>query len=202
MWFNMYRGISKHRVFKKKKSWFSWEVSVSILLLPLSVYHFGLLMNSFTSSTILSATPFSKTTEDRGRRRRGNPKGRHSAPRAVYITVRPSSCFKANSRATESHTQHINDCAYTRHITPRPVCGACNLWFQYCTVFSYLPSWRMFMNNCLSLPRAVNVTDSHGVPVWRSTICFSLVLSTRIHLLPYLVMQTSLMRKCTTGFVA
>lgn len=74
--------------------------------LPLSVYHFGLLINSFTSSTILSATPFSRTTEDKGRRRRGKPKGLHSAPIAVYITVRPSSCFRASSRATDNIMKH------------------------------------------------------------------------------------------------
>lgn len=74
---------------------------------PLSVYHLGLPMNSFTSSTILSAKPFSSTTEDRGRRRLGNPNGLHSAPRAVYITVRPSSCFKASSRAARTQNQSL-----------------------------------------------------------------------------------------------
>ncbi|TNN68538.1 hypothetical protein EYF80_021184 [Liparis tanakae] len=44
----------------------------------------------------------------------------------------------------------------------------------------------MLKKICLSLPKAVKVTVSHGVPVCRSTICFSLVLSTLIHFLPYL----------------
>lgn len=68
-------------------------------ILPLSVYHFGLPMNSLTSPTILSATLSSSTTELRGLRLRGKPKGRHSAPMAVYMTVRPSSCFRASSLA-------------------------------------------------------------------------------------------------------
>lgn len=68
-------------------------------ILPLSVYHFGLPMNSLTSRTILSATLSSRTTELRGLRLRGNPNGRHSAPMAVYMTVRPSSCFSASSLA-------------------------------------------------------------------------------------------------------
>lgn len=56
-------------------------------------------MNSLTSPTILSATPSSRTTELRGLRLRGKPKGLHSDPRAVYMTVRPSSCFSASSLA-------------------------------------------------------------------------------------------------------
>ncbi len=80
-----------------------WKMPFS----PLSVYHLGLPMNSFTSSTILSATPFSSTTEDRGRLRLGNPNGRHSAPSAVYITVRPSSCFKASSRAARTQNRSL-----------------------------------------------------------------------------------------------
>lgn len=37
------------------------------------------------------------------------------------------------------------------------------------------------------VPSAVKVTDSQGVPVCRSIICFSRLRSTRIHFLPYLV---------------
>lgn len=55
----------------------------------------------------------------------------------------------------------------------------------------------MLKKICLSLPKAVKVTDSHGVPVCRSTICFSLVLSTLIHFLPYLqVSEVKLLNKC------
>lgn len=55
-----------------------------------------------------------------------------------------------------------------------------------CLDDSSVPSCRMLKKTSLFLPMAVKVTDSQGVPVWRSTICFSLVLSTRIHFLPYL----------------
>ncbi|KAG7263442.1 hypothetical protein CRUP_005309 [Coryphaenoides rupestris] len=65
---------------------FKWSHTQPGLYPPLSVYHFGFPMNSFTSSTIFSATPDSRTTEFRGLRRRGNPNGRHSPPMAVYIT--------------------------------------------------------------------------------------------------------------------
>lgn len=58
-------------------------------------------------------------------------------------------------------------------------CLVASLWFK-------LPSCKMLKKICLSLPRAVKVTDSQGVPVCRSTICFSLVRSTLIHFLPYL----------------
>lgn len=44
----------------------------------------------------------------------------------------------------------------------------------------------MLKKICRSLPRAVKVMDSHGVPVCRFSICFSLVRSTRIHFLLYL----------------
>lgn len=76
-------------------------------ILPLSVYHLGLPMNSLTSRTILSATLSSRTTEPRGRRLRGNPKGRHSAPMAVYMTVRPSSCFRASSLAEKTQLKAV-----------------------------------------------------------------------------------------------
>lgn len=58
-------------------------------------------MNSFTSCTILSDIPLSNTTEVSGRCRRGKPNGRHSAAIAVYITVLPSCCLRANSLAKE-----------------------------------------------------------------------------------------------------
>lgn len=67
--------------------------------LPLSMYHLGLSMNSRMSLRIRSARPCSRTTEFSGRRRRGYPKGRHSEPTAVCITVFPSSCSKASARA-------------------------------------------------------------------------------------------------------
>lgn len=68
---------------------------------PRSMYHLGLSMKSFTSCTILSDIPLSKTTEVSGRCRRGKPNGRHSAVIAVYITVLPSCCLRANSLAEE-----------------------------------------------------------------------------------------------------
>ncbi|TNN68536.1 hypothetical protein EYF80_021182 [Liparis tanakae] len=43
------------------------------------------------------------TTELSGLRRRGKPKGLQSPPMAVYITVRPSSCFRASSLAGKKH---------------------------------------------------------------------------------------------------
>lgn len=179
----------------QSKDYFKCEVF--IYTIPLSVYHLGFPINSFTSSTIFSATPFSSTTDDRGRRRLGNPKGLHSAPRAVYITVRPSSCFKASSRAAQTQIQVVQThftlilmchtaCSYNCRTKPLTK-GRIN---HFSSVFLYFvlysPSWSMLKNICLSLPKAVNVTDSHGVPVCRSTICFSLVLSTRIHFRPYL----------------
>lgn len=66
---------------------------------PLSMYHLGLSINSRMSLIIRSARPCSRTTEFSGRRRRGYPKGRHSEPTAVCITVFPSSCSKASARA-------------------------------------------------------------------------------------------------------
>lgn len=77
-------------------------------ILPLSVYHLGFPMKSFTSSTIFSPTPASRTTELRGLRRRGKPKGRHSAPIAEYITVRPSSCLRASSLAERNLAKELN----------------------------------------------------------------------------------------------
>lgn len=142
---------------------------------PLSVYHFGLPMNSLTSRTILSATLSSRTTELRGLRLRGNPKGRHSAPMAVYMTVRPSSCFSASSLAAR-HSKY-NKQANVQSNASVVMSHAC---------VQKIPSCKMLKKIFLSLPKAVKVTDSHGVPVCRSTICFSLVRSTLIHFLPYL----------------
>lgn len=60
-----------------------------------------------------------------------------------------------------------------------------------------VPSCRILKKICLSLPKAVKVTDSHGVPLFRSTICFSLVLSTLIHFLPYLQSTMDGVTSCT-----
>lgn len=48
----------------------------------------------------------------------------------------------------------------------------------------------MLKKTSRSLPRAVKVTDSQGVPVFRFNICFSLVLSTLIHLCLYLMQDS------------
>lgn len=58
--------------------------------------------------------------------------------------------------------------------------------YMFCRLYKNLPSCKILKKICRSLPKAVKVTDSHGVPVCRSTICFSLVRSTLIHFLPYL----------------
>lgn len=51
---------------------------------------------------------------------------------------------------------------------------------------SYGPSCRMLKKISRSVPSAVKVTDSQGVPVCRSIICFSRLRSMRIHFLRYL----------------
>lgn len=66
---------------------------------PLFEYHSGLLIKSWTSLTIRSEIPSSRTTELSGLGFLGLPNCRHSEPYAVYIIVFPSFCFTAKSRA-------------------------------------------------------------------------------------------------------
>lgn len=128
--------------------------------LPLSVYHLGFPINSFTSSTILSPTPFSSTTDDKGRRRLGNPKGLHSAPRAVYITVRPSSCFKASSRAVRTQIQVVQNFKLILRASSRNCRTFCPLrtFLEY--VKKYLPVSTK-SSKCDRLPRSSSVQVHH-----------------------------------------
>lgn len=50
----------------------------------------------------------------------------------------------------------------------------------------YRPSRRILKKISRLVPSAVKVTDSQGVPVCRSIICFSRLRSMRIHFLRYL----------------
>jgi len=109
-------------------------------------------MKLWTSSSSRWDKPKLRTTDSNGRRLRGYPNWRHSAPAAVNTTVFPSCLDNATCRAWVSMSM-----------------------YSWC--------WR---------PSAVNVTDSHGVPVFKSNICFSRFLSTRIQLFLYL-------RKCVPG---
>lgn len=145
-----------------------------MLFSPLSVYHLGLPMNSFTSSTILSATPFSSTTEDRGRLRLGNPNGLHSAPSAVYITVRPSSCFKASSRAARTQNQSLRLQHIFEKFTKLLNEGKMNKTKSGC---SYLLEvcWRIFAGLCPEqwrwrTPRAFQCASPPSAFLWSSPL--------------------------------
>lgn len=69
---------------------------------PRSAYHSRRARNARTSSVMRSATPRASTTLCSGRRRRGRPNGRHSAPQAVCTTSLPSCPRIAASRASAS----------------------------------------------------------------------------------------------------
>ena len=69
---------------------------------PRSAYHSRRARKARTSSTMRSATPRASTTLCNGRRRRGSPNGRQSAPHAVCTTSRPSCPRIAASRASAS----------------------------------------------------------------------------------------------------
>lgn len=144
----------------------------SVNTIPLSLYHDGLLINSRQSLTIFSEIPMFKTTDSNGLLFLGCPNCRHSLPMAVYIIVFPSCSFNAICLATNKK---------------------CPLWFSdIYHILNYIystnsqPSSRMLKYMLLSLPKDVNCTVSHGIPMCRSKVCCSLVLSTFIQFPLYL----------------
>ena len=70
-------------------------------------------------------------------------------------------------------------CPYSCNLPPHPPRHKGSLCYP-------TPSSRMLKKTFRSVPRAVKVTDSQGVPVCRSIICISRLRSTRIHFPWYL----------------